>query len=220
MNCKEIRELLPAYVLGALDGGDAADVETHLRTGREHDDELVELRATVFALDRYGDVRSLEAPPALQPSRAPALARASSALRSIWSVPLWRAASVAAAAFAIFAAGWLISGVSGNGSHEEVYATIKAPGGQSVALSADASEQRVEVTMSGFAALPPDQVYQLWAIRDDTWLRIGVCTANASGGWTGEFPFKLRPGDAIAMTVEPTGGSDSPTTEPLLISRS
>ena len=139
MNCKEIRELSPAYVLGALDGGEAADVEAHLRTGREHDDELVELRATVFALDRYGDVRSLQAPQAVQPSERVGAGASVECSSVDPGSTARRAASVAAAAIAIFAAGWLISGVAGDGSQEEVYATIKAPGGQAVALSADVS---------------------------------------------------------------------------------
>ena len=47
MNCEQARELLPAYLLGALDVDETREVEAHLRAGHEHDDELVELRATV-----------------------------------------------------------------------------------------------------------------------------------------------------------------------------
>ena len=53
MNCEEISELLPAYVLGALDPDEIEAIEAHLRAGHEHDAELVDLRATVFAMDRY-----------------------------------------------------------------------------------------------------------------------------------------------------------------------
>ena len=53
MNCEDIRELLPAYVLGALEHEEHDMVEDHLRLGREHDQELAELRATVFAMDRF-----------------------------------------------------------------------------------------------------------------------------------------------------------------------
>jgi hypothetical protein len=51
MTCDEVRELLPAYALGLLEGDELEAVEAHLRAGREHDDELVELRATSFALE-------------------------------------------------------------------------------------------------------------------------------------------------------------------------
>jgi anti-sigma-K factor RskA len=220
MNCNETRELLPAYVLGALEDDELAEVEAHLRAGHEHDDELGELRATVFALDRYADPESLE-----EPARPVELARpprSGSAIgtgkaRPFASQPAWRYAMAAAAAIAIFAAGWLVAG-SGSGGGQDVSLALQGAGGQTVSLSGNTSDDRVAVTMAGFAPLPSDSVYQFWAIRGDTWVRIGVCHPDASGGWKGEFPFAIRSGERIALTVEPAGGSDTPTSAPVLIS--
>ena len=52
MNCYEVSELLPAYALGALEPDEVKLIEVHLNQGQDHDEELLELRMTLFALDR------------------------------------------------------------------------------------------------------------------------------------------------------------------------
>jgi anti-sigma-K factor RskA len=223
MNCEKVRELLPAYVMSALDRDELNEVEAHLSAGHEHDDELVELRATVFALDLYADVRSLERSEAAErprESREAAPTRRTGLLGWILSGPVPRMAAAAAVVLAVFASGWLVAGVTQNGSEHEVSLVIQGPAGQAVALNGASSEDRVAVTMSGFEALGSDRVYQIWAIRDGQWIPIGVCRPSAEGVWHGEFPFGVRADERIALTVEPTGGSETPTSDPLLISNS
>ena len=217
MNCNETRELLPAYVLGALEDDELVEVEAHLRAGHEHDDELVELRATVFALDRYADPESLE-----EPVRPIELARegrpsAAGAGRGFAWRPVWRNVVAVAASIAIFAAGWIAAGVN-TGGGQAVSLALRGPGGQTVSIAGNTSQDHVAAAMAGFEPLPSDSVYQFWAIRGETWVRIGVCHPDASGGWTGEFPFKVHTGERIAVTVEPAGGSATPTSPPVLIS--
>ena len=72
--------------------------------------------------------------------------------------------------------------------------------------------------MSGFDRLDAGRVYQLWAIRDGTWSRIGMCNPHEDRTWSGEFPFAIRSGEQIALTIEPAGGSDAPTSPPVLLS--
>ena len=50
MTCEEIQDLLPGYVLDALDAHEMEQVDAHLSTCRDHDEELVDLRATGMAL--------------------------------------------------------------------------------------------------------------------------------------------------------------------------
>jgi len=57
MTCEDLQDLLPGYVLDALDEHEAAEVETHLVTCREHDEELVGLRTTHMALALLDDAR-------------------------------------------------------------------------------------------------------------------------------------------------------------------
>jgi anti-sigma-K factor RskA len=223
MNCEDIRELLPAYVLGALDSEEVAAVELHLREGREHDQELVELRATVFALDRFvgdsvpsgalaGRVAGLTAS---RPAR-PAFVRRPVA----WPFRLPASAAVAAAIvlLMVFAAGWFSARTFSDSPRQDISFLLQGANGEVLGLTGRQGEQGVTVTMVGLSRLS-GQSYQVWAIRDGHWRSIGVCNTSPQGSWVGVFPYTPQPGEAIALTVEPAGGSPAPTVEPLLQSR-
>ena len=55
MTCEEIQDLLPGYVLDALDAHEMEQVDAHLATCREHDEDLVDLRATGMAFALLDD---------------------------------------------------------------------------------------------------------------------------------------------------------------------
>jgi anti-sigma-K factor RskA len=215
MNCDEVRELLPAYVLGALDAEELRDVEAHLRAGHEHDDELIELRATVFALDRYGDADDVAASGLVLGE-----AKRSGLVAWIERPHLWQAAAAAVLMVMAFGAGLLVSNLVGERQDQEVSILIQGSGGKRVSFLAVGSEESVTVTMAGFSRLPEAQAYQLWAIREGAWLPIGICNTNDAGGWQGDFEFRMRRGEQIALTIEPAEGSETPTSEPILSSRS
>ena len=222
MNCEEVRELLPAYVVGKLERDEVQAVEEHIRAGREHDDELVELRATVFALDRFADDLRQEAPVPID-ARRPQLhtePRKVAWLGRLSVLPAWPLAAAAVVVLAVLGLGVLASGLTDGDGSKQVTLLVEGAPGQSVSLTGATDAAQVSVTMSGFERLPSDRAYQLWAIRDEQWLRIGVCNTNAAGGWTGNFDFTVRPGEQIALTVEPAGGSVNPTTAPILTSKS
>jgi anti-sigma-K factor RskA len=207
MNCEEVRELLPAYVLGALDAEELEAVEAHLREGREHDEELIELRATVFALDSLGDEAGFAPAPLHPESSRPAKT----------SVPaLWQLGAAAVLLLAVFGAGWLVADLAGTGPAEEVSIFLQGPEGQIVDFQGSDSVHSVTVTMAGFERLTDGRAYQLWAIRDGEWLRIGVCNMDEQGGWKGDFDFTIRSGEQVALTIEPEGGSAAPTSAPIL----
>jgi anti-sigma-K factor RskA len=207
MNCSDVRELLPAYALGALDADEAPGVEAHLRECREHDAELAELRATVFALDRYADEADLGVP-----DRVPG----GGGLAAIGRFRQWQMAIAAAILVLAFGAGWLASDLAGD-EPRDVTIVIQGGSGERLALQ-DSGRESVTVSMAGFTRLPQAQAYQLWAVRDGVWLRIGICNTNEQGGWMGDFEFSVRAGEQIALTIEPAKGSEKPTSEPLLAS--
>jgi anti-sigma-K factor RskA len=207
MNCDDVRELLPAYALGALDADEAPGVEAHLRECREHDAELAELRATVFALDRYADEADLGVS-----DRAPG----GGGLAVVGRLRQWQMAIAAVLLILVFGAGWLASDLAGNETRDVTIA-IQGGSGERLTLQ-DSGRESVTVSMAGFTRLPEAQAYQLWAVRDGVWLRIGICNTNEQGGWMGDFQFSVREGEQIALTIEPAEGSEKPTSEPLLAS--
>lgn len=222
MNCEEISELLPAYVLGALEPGEMEDVEAHLRAGREHDAELIELRVTLFALDRYQDDLA-PSPPATLAGRIaeivqPAEARPSRPARTMpWFLaPGWlRAAATAAVLLFVFAAGLLAGGVLSSGDNSVLAYVIQDQSGAFMEVRGQPDGSKVTVTMDGLDRLNGNS-YQVWAVREDNWVSIGVCNTNEAGWWRGDFAYGLKEDDEFALTVEPRGGSDSPTSEPVL----
>lgn len=227
MNCEEISELLPAYVLGALEPDEVEAIEEHLRAGREHDEELVELRTTVFALDRYSDELSpgaIGAPvggrieaSGTAPREAPETASRKRSGGSFLGAPAWGIAAIAAGVLLLFGAGWVAGQLlAGEGGETYAYA-IEGEDGAFMEVLGDTASDSVTVTMAGLQRLE-DRSYQVWAIRDGEWVSIGVCNTNAEGRWVGDFEFSLRTGERVALTVEPRGGSEMPTSDPVLIS--
>lgn len=237
MTCEELRDLLPGYVLDALEPAEVAAVEAHLRDCREHDDEVVELRATGFALALLDEAREPTLRARVMAATASATAPAAAAPAAappppVWSTadgllpsrraprrPQWWALGAAAAlALAVFGAG-LFAGTRSATAPEPAqrlsYA-VRGDSGASVHLVTVEGSARVTVTMAGAPRLPADRSYQLWAIRDGQWISVGACNTDASGWWKGDFPFALRRDEEIALTIEPAGGSARPSTAPLL----
>lgn len=226
MTCDEIRELLPAYALGVLDSDEHDAVEAHLGEGREHDEELTELRATVFALDRHAGYEAPEPSPALAERIRDIVATDAvtppeplrprgDAASTGFVVPAWGAVAAAIALLLIFGAGWLAGSTLG-GSQGEFDYIVQGAGGEVLEMAGPEGGDTVTVTMAGIETAPEGSAYQLWAVREDEWVSIGVCNTNENGWWRGDFDYAYQEGEQIALTVEPAGGSESPTSEPLL----
>ncbi|WP_187365064.1 anti-sigma factor [Cellulosimicrobium cellulans] len=92
---------------------------------------------------------------------------------------------------------------------------VSAPvtsGGTAVAVvTADAAL----VTASGVDAPGADEVYQLWVMRDGAPVSAG--TTGVTDGTLQIRTDAYRTGDALALTVEPEGGSEQPTSEPVVV---
>lgn len=58
-------------------------------------------------------------------------------------------------------------------------------------------------------------VYQLWVMQDGTPVPAGVADVSAGGFAIGTADY--RAGDALAVTVEPDGGSPAPTSDPVVV---
>jgi len=92
---------------------------------------------------------------------------------------------------------------------------VSAPvtsGGTAVAVvTADAAL----VTATGVDAPGAGEVYQLWVMRDGSPVPDG--TTGVTDGALQIRTDAYRTGDALALTVEPEGGSEQPTSEPVVV---
>ncbi|WP_320782898.1 anti-sigma factor [Streptomyces sp. CRN 30] len=85
--------------------------------------------------------------------------------------------------------------------------------GRGIGVVASAAEGRAVVTLSGYGALPGDRVHQLWLMRPGTQPRsLGVFAADAPLIASG----LDRSASSLAVTVEPDGGSEQPTSSPIV----
>ena len=238
MTHDEIRESLPAFALDALDPIERDAVSAHVRSCTECQAELASLEPVVNSI-------GLEAAPVTPPAslRGRVLARVEQeqarsgrariadrdrqATSSRW-LPLAMAASL------LLAAGGLYYAFS---SREELQTlrhiarVLEAPDvitiqlkGQETASAASgralwSAQQGLVFTADRLPALPGDRVYQLWTISGSKPISAGLLSPDASGKVT----FILSAGaatarpDAFGVTIEPAGGSASPTMPIVLI---
>lgn len=228
MTCDEVHDLLPAYALRMLEPSEHEAIEAHLRDCRQHDADLLDLRATSFALDFLAE--DTEAAPApgeairLLPPRVDAPKPVHAKRRAI---PLrWLAAAAVIGLLFVFGAGWSAHSLTSDGT------TSGAPGptqfayqlqgadGALVRFSGVEGADHVRVTMANLTRLTDGRLYRLWAVRDGQWHLIGQCNTNAAGGWDGNFAFSLGSGERLVMTVEVPGADPQAHGTPVLGSAS
>jgi anti-sigma-K factor RskA len=68
----------------------------------------------------------------------------------------------------------------------------------------------------GVRKLPGDRTYQLWIIGSKGARSVGVL-GTAGSGDIRQFVEGVTQTDQIGLTVEPEGGSDKPTTKPVMV---
>lgn len=69
------------------------------------------------------------------------------------------------------------------------------------------------VTVSSFPPAPAGRTYRAWAGYGDTWVPLGTVTPDAAGNGRliAEDARLATPPDAVTITLEPAGGSDTPS---------
>ena len=77
----------------------------------------------------------------------------------------------------------------------------------------------LSLSVGNLETLPDQSTYQFWAIRDERWVPIGDFNTNPENRWSGYFEFALEKGDSVAITVEPVGGSEVPSSDAEIQSR-
>jgi anti-sigma-K factor RskA len=86
--------------------------------------------------------------------------------------------------------------------------------GGTVTVVVSADQQAAVVSAAGMRSLPPAQTYQLWVISPDGARSAGLLSGAGRAGPV--LASGVEPGDRIGITVEPAGGTSSPTTTPVI----
>lgn len=223
----DVSGLAGLYALDALDGDELARFESYLARHPEAADEVDEFRRTAArlasmsarpapadlrdqVLSRLGDVR--QEPPSLEAARA---RRRSSPARRVAAV----AASVLVLA-GVGIGGYLV-GASQDAPRDELallldnadatVIALEGSEGSSARLVYSASASSAVVLADGLPPIGEDQVYELWQLQGDVPVPIGLFDPRADGEVSTPFQVDLGAADAVALTIEPAGGSDTPT---------
>ncbi len=220
---EHVDELIPAHALRTLEGDDERIVVAHLAECERCRRQLVDFEHVAASL-AYTAPRAVP-PPELRdrvlaaigpvvepaPSAAPAQERPA---RSRWS--WWpRLATVAVPVLAACLVGLVIWNISLRNDLDSTKTQFAANPAVHVANVGNAvSDTAGNVTLyADLAPAPPGKTYEAWVIGASGAIPAGTF----SGGGTAvlHLTAQARPGDKIAVTIEPAGGSDQPTTTPI-----
>jgi anti-sigma-K factor RskA len=228
MNCETASELAAAYALGALEPAAARAFEEHLAGCARHDEELAAHRRVTAGLARAADpiappsglrdrllaAAEAERPPAQRPSRPIEFPVERARERG----PRFSISWAVAAAFGVIALGlavWNVSLLSDDdagpvGPTEYAFAGTGGAG----EVTRVPGSNLVVVELRDLQNLAADQDYQVWAIAGGEPQSLGVLrvqdgVAILAGEATGSI-------EAVAVTIEPAGGSPLPTSDPIL----
>ncbi|HEY2832740.1 MAG TPA: anti-sigma factor [Sporichthyaceae bacterium] len=232
----DLHALSGAYVLGALDAGEQAEFETHLRSCSSCRVEVRELRETTALL---GIAAAQPAPPALRAAVLDEIGRTRQLPPLVVSLQartrgpgfaLRRWGLTAAACLAV-----LTLGLGAYASHlrqensdlhqrgdqisalqtaADARTVIASAGGATATVTLSRSAGEMEFLSNGLL-MHSGRTYQLWLIGPNGPRSAGIFTTD-----NGKHAPRLfsGPGDAtvLAVTEEPAGGSAQPTTQPIL----
>jgi anti-sigma-K factor RskA len=195
--------------------------------------------ATDEGVQQAQPVRPTSTPTAPTTKAATARPASSSAQRKAsrrwYTQPLSAAVAAAALVAVLLGVNGLTSALNnGNGLPEALQlAHIKAqPDAQreTVKLTNINDDKRVVATLvwsgelgqsvlivDGLASLTEEQTYELWYIGEDGPISAGTFNTSGAGDSWRVLDGTMADGDAVGVTVEPAGGSEQPTTDPLIV---
>jgi anti-sigma-K factor RskA len=235
---RRLHDLADAYALDALDDADRERFERHLRTCPACADDVRRYTEIATALAM---AVAAEPPPALRervlaaatvtrqlppPVVAP---RRAAVTRSPWmprlAVGLAAAGVAAAAVLAVVQVSTQDRLNTVQAQNEAIAAVLAAPDarftsarstvGGTAAVVLSASERKLVFISSGLPSLPASEVYQLWLIGPVKARSAGLLS-QANGKSSPVLAAGVALDDKVGVTVEPAGGTSSPTTTPIL----
>jgi len=223
-----IEELLSVSVLGALEPDEQAALEQEMAAHGPQCAECLELRR------EYGEVAGRLAitlePVAVRPGledETVRLARGAPASEVV-QIParrdrssVWRGLAAVAAAFVLFAGGWLARDLGGGDDGTTVALPSKVVSfqgtGGNLSVAFEPGTPGVYLLGSDLAAPPSGKVYEVWMIQGDTPVRGACFLPSTNGSFFTFLNADLGTTQAMAVTVEPASCSSAPTSDPILI---
>lgn len=235
----EIHTLAGAYALDALPPDEERFFESHLSDCGACRQEVAELRATAAILG------SAAAEPAPERLRDAVLAQIDvtrqeppvlfeNAREPVSRPDRLKAAIAAVAAVALVAVAGLAAVVAHlDGRLEDVETrsselsrVLAAEDARTVPMSAAGGTARVVVSESideaaflahGLEDPPDGKVYELWLIRDGVPTPAGLFRPDRDGATIQILTGEVASAEAVAVTIEPEGGSPQPTSDPIMV---
>ena len=211
---------IAAFLLGALEPGEAAELERHLAGCEECRTELEWLRPAVQLLPE--SVERVEAPPQLrgrlmEQVRAEADGAPAPVRKRRWSIEGWSLRPVAGlaalvlvvAAVAAFAVG---SGDSGS-SNATTVVTGHSPG---VVAEVVREGGTGTLHLANVHQLPSDKVLQAWVERDGQVVSAKTLFVPNQDGTASATIDDMEGVKTVMVTAEPRGGSVQPTGDPIV----
>ncbi|MFN2615957.1 MAG: anti-sigma factor domain-containing protein [Thermoleophilaceae bacterium] len=217
-------EDLAAYLLGALPGEEARELEEHLAACSRCQEDRRRLEVSIAAVG--GSVEQVSPPPALRARlletvQGEAVHAPEPRAGRTFGRPRWRLPSLRPAAAGLAAASLLVAGVAGyalrggDGRRTlEARATTAAPGARAKLVSRDGQAQ---LTVDRLPAPRAGRVYEVWLKDGDRVTPSTLFSVDRRGRGAAAIPGGLRGADQVMVSEEPARGSPAPTTAPRLI---
>jgi anti-sigma-K factor RskA len=238
----DLHLLTGAYAVDALTGGELDEFEKHLEQCPSCADEVRGLRETAA---RLGLATAIAPPPWMRAQVLDATNRVRqlppSGTRLLTAGPprrgrrlrraLPRPIAVTAMAAAIVALAILQLGTRHQlqqaQTKNQTIASVLAASDASIELSSSAVGGRVTavvsrhdreavITATGMPTPSGARVYQLWVISAAGARSIGLLPGSSAGATSPVLADDVQPGDQLAITIEPAGGTRQPTTAPIV----
>ncbi|WP_294180084.1 anti-sigma factor [uncultured Schumannella sp.] len=95
-------------------------------------------------------------------------------------------------------------------------ASVPLDGGGHATLVWSGELGRSALIAEGMGELPSDQTYELWYLRDGQAIPAGTFTMEGDTV-TVVLEGVMHAGDAVGVTIEPAGGSETPSTDPIVV---
>jgi anti-sigma-K factor RskA len=214
------RDDIAAYLLGALEPGEAAELKRHVAGCAECEEELQRLRPAVQVLPET--VERLEAPAALR-GRLMEQVRSEAAGRRDAAPPrpaprrfgLRPLAGLAALALIVAAIGGyaIRDGGSGNGPETTTVVTGHSPG---VTAEMVREGETGTLRLANLHQLPSGKVLQAWVQRGKQIVSAKALFVPNSDGTATATIDGMKGVTTVMVTAEPRGGSVQPTSAPIV----